>query len=72
MSALTCPSRIEVEAERRAANALNIEIGTPMPRCLNKKPNHWPANSSGLRWMASGGSAFVFGPCSAKCPLKLA
>jgi hypothetical protein len=34
-----CPSKVEVDVERRPANALNIEISVPLARCLNKKPN---------------------------------
>lgn len=66
-----CPHRVEVLQERRRANALNVEIGTPLPRCLLKVPEHWPSDAPGaLRWLGSGGSALVFGPCSARCPKK--
>lgn len=68
---MNCQSRVTIEVERRPANALNIEMGTPAARCLNKKPSHWPKDSSALRWIASGGSALVFGPCNADCPLKV-
>lgn len=68
----TCASRVEIALERRPANALNIEIGTSPARCLNKRPEHWPSTASGIRWIASGGSAMVFGICSADCPLKSA
>jgi hypothetical protein len=69
MSTHGCPHRIEAAVERRPANALNIEIGSPSPRCKLKKPDHWPENSTAERWLWSGGSSFVFGLCSADCPL---
>lgn len=65
-----CKSRIELPVPRRPANALNVEIGTPAPRCLNKRPTHWPHTMSAIRWMASGGDALVFGRCSRNCPLR--
>lgn len=65
-----CPYRIALEVERRPGNALNVEIGTPVARCRSKPPRHWPAGAGWLRWLASGGSPLVFGPCSRSCPLK--
>jgi hypothetical protein len=50
---------------RRRANGLNIEVGTPAPRCLLKLPDHWRGpGASAIRWLASGGSALVFGHCT--------
>jgi hypothetical protein len=40
----------------------------PFARCLDKRPAHWPENMSALRWIASGGETWVFGPCSSNCP----
>jgi hypothetical protein len=68
--AVPCSARVELGIERRGANALNIEIGAPSPRCMNKRPEHWPASASALRWLASGGTALVLGACSNPCPLK--
>jgi hypothetical protein len=58
-----------MNVERRPANALCVEIGAPAPRCINKRPEHWAGlgvNSS-IRWLASGGSALVFGVCDYCC-----
>ena len=62
-----CRSRISFDVSRRPANALNVEIGTPLPRCISKTPAHW-RGMSGIRWLASGGDALVFGPCDGDCP----
>jgi hypothetical protein len=56
-------------------NRLRVDaIMTETPRCLLKRPSHWPESASALRWIGSGGSAFVFGHCvgskSARCPLN--
>jgi hypothetical protein len=64
----SCPSRRELAVERRPGNALNIEIGTPMPRCVEKTPDHWPNAGMATRWIASGGDVLVFGLCSGECP----
>lgn len=66
----SCGSRVEPGLERRPANALNVEIGQPHARCLNKRPDHWPEGMSSLRWVASGGEALVFGLCGGECPLE--
>ena len=59
-----CPSRIELEVERRPANALNVEIGTPVPRCRLRSPD-----GRGSAWLLSGGSPLAYGVCSAReCP----
>lgn len=65
----SCGSRVQPELERRPGNALNVEIGQPMARCLNKRPDHWPESMSALRWLASGGEALVFGCCGGSCPM---
>lgn len=63
-----CPNRVEPAAERRPANALNVEIGAPMDRCRLRTPAHW-RGAGALRWLASGGSPLVLGVCCAsKCP----
>jgi hypothetical protein len=64
-----CPCRQVLRLERRPANALCVEIGQGLDRCTNKRPSHWPSGASALRWLASGGGAEVFGPCSNDCPL---
>lgn len=66
----SCGSRVQPELERRPGNALNVEIGQPQARCLNKRPDHWPESMSALRWMASGGEALVFGACGGACPME--
>lgn len=67
----TCASRVEISPIRRPANALNVEIGTPMDRCMNKRPAHWTEKMTAIRWLRSGGEALVLGVCSHNCP-KLA
>lgn len=64
----SCPSRREMATERRPGNALNVEIGTAHPRCVERKPEHWPESMSALRWIASGGELLVFGLCAGECP----
>ena len=56
----------------RKANALNVEVGSPLPRCMLKTPSHWPAHMTGFRWIVSGGDAYVFGPCTpnGNCPKR--
>jgi hypothetical protein len=66
--AADCPWRIVADLPRRPANALNVEVGTPLPRCRMKPPEHWGDKAPGAaRWLASGGSSLVFGPCSRNC-----
>lgn len=65
---LTCGAMLTPAFQHRPGNALNVEPIQPMPRCLDKKPETWPEGASALRWMASGGEAWVFGPCSSNCP----
>lgn len=68
-----CSHRVEVDVPRRPANALNVEVGTPAPRCKLKVPEDWAGREprSGLslaaRWMWSGGSPLVFGVCTPNC-----
>lgn len=67
----SCPHRIELETPRRPVNALNVEVGTPAPRCAKRIPEHWSKETSAIRWLWSGGSPLVFGRCgSSSCPLK--
>ncbi len=56
-----CPSRINLGIERRPANALNIEIGQPLPRCTELSPD-----GRGMAWLWSGGSALAYGRCCAR------
>lgn len=66
-----CPHRMMLAVERRPGNALNVEVGTPAPRCKLKPPTDWPEDGPSVtRWLLSGGSALVLGPCSRSCPLQ--
>jgi hypothetical protein len=59
-----CPDRRELPVERRPANALNVEIGSPQPRCMRRSPD-----GRGAAWMMSGGSMLAYGCCSERaCP----
>jgi hypothetical protein len=59
-----CPSRRDMGVERRPANALNVEIGSPMPRCIEQGPD-----GRGLTWLLSGGSLLAYGICGWRtCP----
>lgn len=64
-----CPHRLQPAVVRRPANALNIEIGSPMDRCILKEPDHWVVTGYGPRWIFSGGSPLVFGCCTMACAL---
>lgn len=66
-----CPQRIATDLERRPANALNVEIGQPLPRCRCLTPDEWGAEDiRATRWLLSGGSPLVLGVCCAdSCPL---
>lgn len=67
--ATACPHRVEMPTPRRPGNALNVEIGTPAPRCKVRPPTHWGDETSVARWLLSGGDALVLGRCSrARCP----
>jgi len=69
-----CSHLVEVDVPRRPANALNVEVGTPLPRCKLKAPEEWRGREprSGfslvIRWLGSGGSPFVLGACTPNCP----
>jgi hypothetical protein len=65
-----CPFLIQPGIVPRPANALCIEAGAwPSARCTLKLPEHWKGpGASALRWLGSGGSALVFGRCTANCP----
>lgn len=58
-----CPNRVEPATERRPVNGLNVEIGSPAPRCTRKSPD-----GRGLIWLLSGGSILAYGRCGAVCP----
>ena len=65
-----CPFKITPSAENRRANALNVEVGSPLTRCQLQPPNHWNnGDIIGSRWLLSGGSPLVFGHCSNRCQL---
>jgi len=69
-----CLYRIELGVLRRPANALNVEIGAPAPRCKLKPVPEWecrePKSGPSLvfRWLASGGSPLVLQKCESPCP----
>ena len=63
-----CPFQVQAHQDgalRRPGTALYVErfpLGTP--RCTCKKPDHWPdTEGMALRWINSGGSPNVLGPC---------
>lgn len=59
-----CHDRINLGVEPRPGNALNIEIGAPLPRCKRQSPD-----GRGLAWLHSGGSPLAYGTCSrGACP----
>ena len=59
-----CPSRRCLPIERRPGNALNVEIGAPLPRCAMRSPD-----GRGLAWLLSGGSLLAYGTCDrSRCP----
>lgn len=65
-----CSERVELDVIRRPVNGLVIESGCwGGPRCLLKPPSNWAGSSvTPLRWLWSGGSPLVLGPCSGNCP----
>lgn len=66
-----CPFIADVHMERRPANALCVEAMAPTPRCTLRPPGDWPEGMA-LRWLGSGGSPLVFGPCTPlACPRGL-
>lgn len=54
----TCDQRIVPEVNRRPANALNVEIGSPAIRCALRSPD-----GRGAIWLLSGGSPLAYGCC---------
>jgi len=59
-----CPHQMDIDVERRPGNALNVEIGAPLPRCNRKSPD-----GRGLVWLMSGGSPLAYGNCTPlHCP----
>lgn len=59
-----CSERVEMDVPRRPANALNVEVGTPLPRCRLKTPASWRGfDPRATRWLLSGGDPLVLGPC---------
>jgi hypothetical protein len=67
----SCGSRQTLSPERRPANALNVEIGTPQPRCTLQPPDGRGVTKDGstLDYLRSGGSILAYGLCtSAACP----
>lgn len=68
----TCGQFIQPALIPRPGNCVTVEIGIPLPRCRLKLPSHWTGTgASSLRWLGSGGSPLVFGPCTpAMCPSR--
>ncbi len=69
--AAACQSCERPNIERRPGNALNVEIGTPHPRCLLKPPDGRGVTCDGgtLDYLRSGGSVLAYGLCeAATCP----
>lgn len=59
-----CPWRVALGVPRRPANALNVEVGQPAPRCRLRCPD-----GRGDAWLLSGGSPLAYGYCSIRgCP----
>lgn len=58
-----CCNRVDPAAERRPANALCIEIGAPLPRCLFREPGGPREGRSNLSYWISGGSILAYGIC---------
>lgn len=66
-----CTSCYRLPLERRPANALCVEIGSPLDRCLLQPPDGRGVTRDGgtLDWLRSGGSALAYGVCClASCP----
>lgn len=64
-----CQSRWEAPPSRYKGSHVRLEWIDPSPKCINKKPSHWPESASALRWLGSGGDGVVFGNCNRDCPL---
>jgi hypothetical protein len=64
-----CHELVEAEFLRRPSNALNVEPMQPGPRCRLRTPEHWKGKDPrASRWLLSGGSPLVLGPCAQPCP----
>lgn len=65
-----CGQCVSAPLPRRRGNVVAVEVGAPVPRCRLKLPGHWRGpGASSLRWLGSGGSPLVFGPCTpGRCP----
>lgn len=62
---MTCRHLIQLGVPSRPANALNVEVGQPLPRCRLRTPEHWgDADPRAARWLLSGGSPLVLGLCA--------
>lgn len=60
-----CKYKVELGVPRRPCNGLNVEVGQPADRCMNRPPNVLGS----IRWLASGGSPLALGVCCAEaCP----
>lgn len=69
--ASTCISRRVLRVERRPGNALNVEIGSPMPRCMLQPPDGRGVTKDGstMDWIRSGGQELDYLPCDPEtCP----
>ena len=63
-----CPHRITPEFLRRPGNVLNCEPMQPGPRCRLKTPESWNgADPLASRWLLSGGTPLILGPCQPRC-----
>jgi hypothetical protein len=66
-----CKYRHQLPVERRPGNALNVEIGAPLPRCTQKPPDGRGVTRDGgtLDYWRNGGSMLAYGLCEAdSCP----
>ncbi len=68
-----CPHRRAPDLERRPGNALNVEIGAPLIRCLLQPPDGRGVTRDGgtLDWLRSGGSILSYGNCAEDCCPRL-
>ncbi len=68
-AARECGFRLDSELVRRPCNGLNIEWFGASSRCFLKPDEIFNGDFDlAKRWILSGGSVFVFGRCSARCP----
>lgn len=68
-----CGCELQIRGQRRRANALNVEIGSPQKRCTQKpppSPSKNPNRSSALVYLLSGNeSPYHWGVCTPRmCP----